>query len=215
MEKLTIQLDHIESNRLEEISVGPLNDESARLDSLALHPKHDNHDRNTHSNKDDGESAKRPPEVQVGVEQVGNPGASKGARNSRCAVEAKHDHAVAEGRHIGEEHVNDIHHADVAGPVKSVGADVRLHVLACGLHDETDEDEGEHGDEALDAAPDVDDLGEGETRAAADDGGDDADGGEEAVLAELGRDVGAQGALDGEGEHVDERDEVEPGDSAC
>lgn len=99
----------------------------------------------------------------------------------------------------------------MAGPVQGVGADVGLHVLASSLHDETDDDEDKHENETLDTAPDVNDLGQGQGTAAAENGSDNADAGQETVLVEAGCDVGVEGALNGDEQGVNEGNQVKPG----
>lgn len=99
----------------------------------------------------------------------------------------------------------------MADPVEGVGGGIGLDVAAEGLHEHADGDEAHHAEEALDAAPDVDDFGDGQGRAAAEEGGDDADGAEEAVAGEFRGDVGVEVGLGADDEHVDDGDNVESG----
>ena len=71
----------------------------------------------------------------------------------------------------------------MTNPVKHVRSCVHLNINAGGLHNHADDDKEHHEDEALDAAPDVDDLGNGEVGDAADDARNDGGCGEERMLA--------------------------------
>ena len=173
-------------------------------------PQHDGNNRDTEPDENNSKRAKRPPEVDIRVEQLRDPGACERRGDGGRPVDTNDQHTVPERRHVGEHDVDDVEKSDVANPINGVGSSVGLDVLAGGLHDAADDVEDEESDEARVAAPNVDDLSDGELAGAAEDGGDDADGGEEAVLAELGGDVGVEVALDRDEEHVAEGDEVQP-----
>lgn len=194
---------------LQPVAVGLEFLQHASLVRAALHEQLDRGDGKADADGDDGEGAVSPAEVRVGVEEVGDGGAGEGTGDERGAVEAEHDHTVAQGGHVGEHDVDDVQEADVTGPVHGVGGDVRLHVAGDGLHDEGDDVDEQHEEETLDATEDVDNLGEGQREAAAEDGGNDVGAGEEAVLAELGRDVRVERALHRVGDGVDERHQVQ------
>lgn len=136
-------------------------------------------------------------------------GPAKDGTDGRRRVDAKDDHAVPQRRNVGHDDVDNVHEPQVADPEERVGGGVRLDVAARGLHDHAEDDEEEHGEETLDAAPDIDDLGNGRAGHAVHDGGDDGSRREEAVLVEGGDDIGYQVALHGLEEGFDELDEPE------
>ena len=184
---------------------------NAHLDGFAVAQQEDDADRNSKGDQDDGEGAKRPAEVDIVQEQLRNLGAGKGGSDAGGGVDAKDDHTVLEGGHVGGDNVDNVQQAEVANPVEGVGGGVHLDVDAGGLHDHAEDDEEDHGAKTLDTAPDVDDLGNGQLGDAAQDRGHDAGGGEQAVLRKGRGDVGNQVALNTTKERVDEAQEVEPG----
>ena len=116
------------------------------------------------------------------VEQVSNFGTRERGSNGGGGIDAHNDHSVLQGCHIGNNDVDDVQKAKMAYPVESLGSCICLDVLASGLHYHTEGDEEYHESEAVHSAPDVDDLGDGELGDAAQNRGNDAGGGEEAVL---------------------------------
>lgn len=209
--RLTIELDEVVLARLPETaSVGALRVE-AHTNSLALAVDEDDGDGHAKDHEDDGECAKSPVEVDIFVEELRNLGPSKGGGNQGRRVDAKHDQPVPQGGHVGEHNGDDVPDAEVADPVEGVRGGVHLDVDAGGLHDHADDGEEEHDEEALAAAPDVDDLGNGQVPDTTEDGGDNAGGGEEAVLGKGGCHIGDEVALYVLQQRVSEADEVQPG----
>jgi hypothetical protein len=105
------------------------------------------------------------------VEEIRNRWTGKGTRDARGAVDTKVDHAITQSRHVGNHDLDHVDHPNVARPVQNVRADVLLDGVAGCLEDHAHDADGDHDDEALDSAPNVDDFGEGKGRDAADDGG--------------------------------------------
>lgn len=161
-EKLTIELDEVVKEALEVGTVGLDLLEHTSLLGLALHEEHDGGGRGADTEHDDGESTEGPAEVEVGVEQVGDLGTGEDDDDVRGAVDAEHDHTVLEGGHIGDHDVEDEQHTKVTDVVDGVGGDVGFHVLADGLHHDTDARAENHDQEGLRATPDVHDLGDGD-----------------------------------------------------
>lgn len=178
--------------------------ESPGFDGLALLPEHNHHDRDADSKNQEREGTVSPAEIVVSVEQIGNPGTSKGARDRRGVVETKDDHAVLQSSHVGQHNVNDIHHTEMSNPVQSVGSDIGFNVLASGLHDLAENDDQEHEGITLNAAPDINDLGESELGGATENGRHHAGTGQKAVSLEQGGNIGIECSLDRCQEHVDE-----------
>lgn len=168
----------------------------ARLLGLALHEEHSHYGRDGNSDKNDAEGAKGPSKVEVRVEEVGNLGAGERNSNSRSAVDAKHDHAVPQRGHVGKHDIDNEHHTKVTNVVERVRRHIRLHVLASGFHDHSNNGKQNHDEEALRTTPDIDDFGNDELAASREDGRKNADDVEKTVLLERGRNEGVQGALD-------------------
>lgn len=146
---------------------------NALLQGLSFTPyEHDSHG-DAKRDQDDNEGPKSPTKVHVGVEEVGDLGASKDSRDGRRVVDPEQQQPVLESRHVSQHDGNDIAHADVTSPVDGVGSSVGLDVLGNGLQYQAEDDEDKHDDEALASSPDIDDLGDREREDAADDGGDD------------------------------------------
>ncbi len=192
MQVRTVKLHCVVCNRLGPCPPRALPDICTAPFSLALHEKHDHNNRNADANKNNGKGPKAPAEVEVMVEQICDLGAREGTADTGGAVDAEHDHSILERSHIGQHDLDDVEQPDMSDPVERVRGRVHLDCGAGGLHDQADKDQDQHEQEALDSAPDVDDLGQGEFRRAAQDHRDDADDGEQAVFAERGGDVRVQ-----------------------
>ena len=165
----TIKLHKVVLAGLPRSSTTILHGVYAHLHSLALAEDEDGGHRSTEDNENDEEGSKRPSEVNVGVEKVGNPGSCESCRNRRGVVETKDNRTVLESRGIGQDDGDDVDQSEMTNPVDCVSRSVGLDVLTRRFHDHANNDEKEHGEEALASAPDVDDLGNCEVRHSAND----------------------------------------------
>lgn len=171
--ELTIKLDSIVLGRIPvRASLDALGKLALALRLALAVEEDDDHRRRKHGN-DDAKGAKRPAKVGVRVEEVRNLGPAKGRGNGGQLQQAKEQHAVAQRRHVGVDDLDDVLHANVADPVDGVCGGKHLDVDARGLHDHADNDEDNHDGKALGAAPNVNDLGNGEVAHAAEDHGQD------------------------------------------
>ena len=148
-------------NRLEGCATGPVLLGVASLTGLAIHVEHESHSWNTADDQDDNEGAKRPTPTGAIQEMVRYLGSSECRRNPRSCVDAEDDHTVLEGSDVGAHDIDDIEKTDMAGPVKDVATDVGLNVRADSLDDHTKDTNQEHHAEALDTAPEIDNLRHG------------------------------------------------------
>lgn len=207
--RLTIKLDSIVLDRIPVRACLDALGKLALALRLALAVEEHHHHWRRKDRNDDAKGAKRPAKVGVRVEEVRNLGPAKGRGNGGQLQQAKEHHAVAQRRHVGVDDLDDVLHADVADPVDGICGRKHLDVDARGLHDHADNDEENHDGEALGAAPDVNDLGDGEVANAAEDHGQDVGDAQQAVRLEAGRDVGSEGTLHALEQSVDEADKVQ------
>lgn len=161
-EKHTVKLHKVVLARSPESSIFGLHRVDTHLDSLALTEDEDDSHRGTEGDKDDAESAKSPPEVDVGVEEIGNPGAGESRRDRRSVVETKNNRTVLQSRRVGQYNSNDIQQTKVTNPVYGVSRCVSLNILTRRFHDHANDNEKQHGKETFASTPDIDDLGDGE-----------------------------------------------------
>jgi hypothetical protein len=91
---LTVELDKIMRERLDQASAGSLLLCIAGLASFAVHEEHERHRGNTASNKDDGESTESPTPTGTSQKHRGELGSSKGRSDPGCFVDTVDDHAI-------------------------------------------------------------------------------------------------------------------------
>lgn len=149
----------------------------AHPDRLALAEDENDGDRGAEGDENDAESAKSPSEIDIGVEEVGNPGPGKVRRNDRGIVETENDCTVLQGGRVGQDDGNDINQPEVANPVQGISRSVGLDILTCRFHNHADDHEQQHGQKAFNSTPDIDDFGNGEVRNSTQNGSNDAGGG--------------------------------------
>lgn len=192
----TIELDEVVLDRFHKSAVLNPHGVNASSDGLSLAPEEDYGNRDAEDDLDDQKGTESPTEVDVCVEQIGNLGTSECRGDDGSRVQSKQDHSVPKTRNVGQDDGDDVSQSQMTDPVEGVGCGVHFDVVGGGLHDHADGYKEEHEEETFDAAPDVDDLGNGQVANASHDGSDNAGGGQETVLAEGRGDVGDETALD-------------------
>lgn len=131
----------------------------AKLLGLHLIHDEDNHDGNAERQQDDTERPKSPSEVDVLQEELSNLGTGESGADGRRVVDTHDDQSVAESSGVSDDNVNDIDETEVANPVERVCSSIHLDAVTCSLHDHTDNNQENHGTEAPDSTPNVNDLG--------------------------------------------------------
>ena len=177
-------------DRLIPCATGFLLLQHAESERLALHYHHDDSNGERNTGDDDTKCAEGPSEIEIRIEQVRNPGTGKRTRDRRGSVHAKHDHTVLQRCHVRNHDVDNVGHADVAGPVQRMGSKVSLDIFADSLHNHAHNDNQEHKKEAGDTAPNIDNLSNGESCATAKNRRDDTDTGEKTMAVERRRNIG-------------------------
>lgn len=156
----------------------------AQLQGLALVQPENDDDGYGENDHDDCKGPERPAEVNLIIEQLRNNWTSEDTGNNGCLIDAEHNHTVLQGCHICQHDRDDITNTDVSYPVDRLCRRVHLHRSTGCFEDHAEDYEEDHDGEALNTAPDVDDLGDRELTDTAHNVGDNACGSQQTVLGE-------------------------------
>ena len=135
-----------------------------------------NGDKGAEEDDEDHKHPKRPSKVNVGVEELSDPGPSESGDNDGRCLYSPHNHPILQRGHVRHDDVDNILHTKVSDPVERLAGSVHLDVGAGGLDDQTSNEQHHHDHKPFETSPNVDDLGDGKLRDPPENGGDDAGG---------------------------------------
>ena len=100
----------------------------AFLSGLHLHEEHHSSDRKADTHKHDAERTKSPSVVQVVVKQLRNARPAKCAGNHWRIVDTEYDHAIPQGGHVGDHHIDHVLLCSVSIDIQDISSIRRRHI---------------------------------------------------------------------------------------
>lgn len=172
--KITIELNAVMLHRLQECPVTVLLRDNTLLRSSPTHQKEDKPKRDTHKRCDNRKSTISPPPSRIIQKSLPKLWPGECVDNVWCRRKRKPDRAISQLRSVRDEDVENVVHTIHTTPVEHLSRSVCLHILADAHHNECEQHANQADKEAVRAADEVNEFGEGELGDTTDEVGDNA-----------------------------------------
>ncbi len=192
---LTIELDAVVFDRLQESPSALLFYNNTLLLSTTAHDVEDKPERNAHEWSNDRKSTISPSPSRAIQEALTQLRTSKRIDNVRTCRESKPNSTIPKIRGIGDENIEDVVHSVHSAPVEDLGCSVGLHVPAEAHHDQGEQNADQTDEESVGSANEIDEFSEWELGYATDKVGDDARDACQSVECEFACHVGCPGPV--------------------